>query len=175
MLCSRLLLYDRDVALAPIWRNAMITRSQIGLALLSGFALGAAAVQGLHAAGSAPAYVVTEIGISDLDAYQKEYLLSPKLRSRRREAASSPPGKISLSMRGHRQARASPSMRSIASTPSTRGATQIRSRKRARSAISMRSSALSPSRGSLNRPPRRPNSPGHFGGEETTPLPARVA
>ena len=52
----------------------MITRSQIGLALLSRFALGAAAAQGLHAAGSAPAYVVTQVGISDLDAYQKEYL-----------------------------------------------------------------------------------------------------
>jgi hypothetical protein len=82
------LLYDRDVALAPIWRNAMTTRSQIGLALLAGFAIGAAAVQGLHAAGSAPAYVVTEIGISDLDAYQKEYPLSPKPRSRRLAAAS---------------------------------------------------------------------------------------
>jgi hypothetical protein len=29
---------------------------------------------GLHAAGSAADYVVTEIGIGDLDAYQKEYL-----------------------------------------------------------------------------------------------------
>jgi uncharacterized protein (DUF1330 family) len=74
MLSRRSLLYDRDVALAPIWRNAMTTRSQLGLALLAGFAIGAAAVQGLHAAGSAPAYVVSEIGISDLDAYQKEYL-----------------------------------------------------------------------------------------------------
>ncbi len=52
----------------------MTTRSQVALALLAGFAIGAAAVPGLHAAGSAPAYVVTEIGISDLDAYQKEYV-----------------------------------------------------------------------------------------------------
>ena len=49
----------------------MTTRSQTALALL---AIGAAAIQGLHAAGSAPAYVVTEIGISDLDGYQKEYV-----------------------------------------------------------------------------------------------------
>jgi len=42
--------------------------------LLASFTIGAAAVQGLHAAGSAPTYVVTEIGISDLDAYQKEYV-----------------------------------------------------------------------------------------------------
>jgi uncharacterized protein (DUF1330 family) len=52
----------------------MTTRSQTALALLAGFVIGAAAVQGLHAAGSGPAYVVTEVGISDLDAYQKEYL-----------------------------------------------------------------------------------------------------
>ena len=53
-------------------------------------------------------------------------------------------------MRGRRQARGSPSMRSTASPPCRRGATQISSRKRARSATGMRSSALSPSRGSLN-------------------------
>jgi len=52
----------------------MTTRSQMALALLAGLAIGAAAVQGLHAASSAPAYVVTEVGVSDLDAYQKEYV-----------------------------------------------------------------------------------------------------
>jgi uncharacterized protein (DUF1330 family) len=52
----------------------MKTRSATALALLAGFAIGGIAVHGLHAAGRAPAYVVTEIGISDLDAYQKEYL-----------------------------------------------------------------------------------------------------
>ena len=36
--------------------------------------IGAVAVQGLRAAGGSPAYLVTEVGISDLDAYQKEYL-----------------------------------------------------------------------------------------------------
>jgi uncharacterized protein (DUF1330 family) len=55
-------------------RKAMKTGSATALALLAGFAIGGIAVQGLHAAGSAPAYVITEIGISDLDAYQKEYL-----------------------------------------------------------------------------------------------------
>jgi hypothetical protein len=55
-------------------RKAMKIRSAAALALMGGFAIGAIAVQGLHAAGSAPAYVVTEIGISDLDAYQKEYV-----------------------------------------------------------------------------------------------------
>ena len=52
----------------------MKTGSATALALLAGFAIGGVAVQGLHAAGRAPVYVVTEIGISDLDAYQKEYL-----------------------------------------------------------------------------------------------------
>jgi uncharacterized protein (DUF1330 family) len=52
----------------------MKTGSATALALLAGFAIGGIAVQGLHAAGTAPVYVVTEIGISDLDAYQKEYL-----------------------------------------------------------------------------------------------------
>jgi uncharacterized protein (DUF1330 family) len=52
----------------------MKTRSATALALLAGFAAGSVAVQALHAAGSAPAYVVTEVGVSDLDAYQKEYL-----------------------------------------------------------------------------------------------------
>ena len=52
----------------------MKARYTIALALLAGFTIGRAAVQGLHAATKAPAYVVTEIGISDLDAYQKEYL-----------------------------------------------------------------------------------------------------
>ena len=52
----------------------MKTRSTTALALLAGVAIGAAAVQGLHAAGGAPAYLVTEVGISDLDAYQKEYV-----------------------------------------------------------------------------------------------------
>jgi uncharacterized protein (DUF1330 family) len=68
------LLYDA----APDWRQsgrkAMKTGSATALTLLAGFAIGGIAVQGLHAAGRAPVYVVTEIGISDLDAYQKEYL-----------------------------------------------------------------------------------------------------
>ena len=52
----------------------MKTRSAAALALAIGFVVGGLAVQALHAAGSAPAYVVTEVGISDLDAYQKQYL-----------------------------------------------------------------------------------------------------
>ncbi len=52
----------------------MKTRFSTVLALLAGCAIGALAVQGIHAAGGPPAYLVTEIGVSDLDAYQKEYV-----------------------------------------------------------------------------------------------------
>ena len=52
----------------------MKTRSMAALALLAGAAIGAVAVQGLHAQSKAPVYVVTETDITDLDAYQKEYL-----------------------------------------------------------------------------------------------------
>ena len=52
----------------------MKTRSMAALALLAGAAIGAVAVQGLHAQTKAPIYVVTETDITDLDAYQKEYV-----------------------------------------------------------------------------------------------------
>jgi uncharacterized protein (DUF1330 family) len=52
----------------------MKTRSASTLALLAGLAIGSVAVQGLRAAAGPPAYVITEVGVSDLDAYQKEYL-----------------------------------------------------------------------------------------------------
>ena len=52
----------------------MKPRSMAALALLAGAAIGAVAVQGLHAQTKAPIYVVTETDITDLDAYQKEYV-----------------------------------------------------------------------------------------------------
>jgi uncharacterized protein (DUF1330 family) len=52
----------------------MNTRSTATLALLAGAAIGAVAVQGPHAQTKPPVYVVTETDISDLDAFQKEYL-----------------------------------------------------------------------------------------------------
>ena len=61
----------------------MTTRSQMALALLAGFAIGAAAVQGLHAAGSAPAYVVTESALATWMHIKRSISLSPKPRSRR--------------------------------------------------------------------------------------------
>jgi uncharacterized protein (DUF1330 family) len=60
--------------MAAIWSKGMNNRYAAALALLAGFAIGAVGVQGLHAAASPPVYVVTEVDITDLDAYQKEYV-----------------------------------------------------------------------------------------------------
>ncbi len=46
----------------------------VGLALVASAALGAAAVQTLHAQAKPPAYNVVEITIKDQDGYNKEYL-----------------------------------------------------------------------------------------------------
>lgn len=44
-----------------------------GLALIVGIGLGAVAVEGLHAQSKPPVYLITEIDISNVDAYMKEY------------------------------------------------------------------------------------------------------
>src|SRR5262245_5618207 len=51
----------------------MHSRSKTVLALVAGVALGAAAVQGLHAQSKPPVYAVAEITVTNLDAYLKEY------------------------------------------------------------------------------------------------------
>ena len=53
----------------------MKSRSKLALALVAAFALGGAAVEGIHAQAKAktPVYIVNEIEVSNLDAYLKEY------------------------------------------------------------------------------------------------------
>ena len=51
----------------------MKSTHKIAGAMLAGAALGALAVQGLHAQAKPPVYAVTEIEIANLDAYVKEY------------------------------------------------------------------------------------------------------
>ena len=51
----------------------MKTRFTIALSTLAGIAIGAVAVQGLHAQAKPPVYTVSEIQISNLDAYLKEF------------------------------------------------------------------------------------------------------
>ena len=52
----------------------MKTHHTVALALLAGFGLGAITIQGIHAQGKPPVYTVTEIDISNVDAYVKEYV-----------------------------------------------------------------------------------------------------
>ena len=52
----------------------MRTLYAAAFAMLTGAAIGALAVQGLRAQTKPPAYVVSEIEITNLDAYQKEYV-----------------------------------------------------------------------------------------------------
>jgi uncharacterized protein (DUF1330 family) len=52
----------------------MKTQSMVGLALLAGLGIGAVAVQALHAQGKPPAYVVSEIDMTNPDAYAKEFV-----------------------------------------------------------------------------------------------------
>ena len=52
----------------------MKTHSMMALSLLGGVALGAAAVQGLHAQARPPAYVVAEIDVTNPGPYEKEYV-----------------------------------------------------------------------------------------------------
>jgi uncharacterized protein (DUF1330 family) len=51
----------------------MKTRYVVALASIVSFGLGAAAIQGLHAQATPPVYLVTEITVTNLDAYTKEY------------------------------------------------------------------------------------------------------
>jgi uncharacterized protein (DUF1330 family) len=45
----------------------------LGLAMLAGGVIGAAAVTGLHAQAKPPVYLVTEIDVTDPEAYGKEF------------------------------------------------------------------------------------------------------
>ena len=52
----------------------MKSNYKVAVAMLTGVALGAFVVQGLHAQAKPPIYVVGEIDVSNLDAYLKEYV-----------------------------------------------------------------------------------------------------
>jgi uncharacterized protein (DUF1330 family) len=52
----------------------MKTNYKIAIALVAGTALGAAAVQGLHAQAKPLGYVVAEIDVSSQEAFTKEYV-----------------------------------------------------------------------------------------------------
>ncbi len=52
----------------------MQAKYTVALAMIGSFALGAAAVQGLHAQSKPPAYVIAEINVTNKDGYVKEFL-----------------------------------------------------------------------------------------------------
>ena len=51
----------------------MKTHYTVALSMLAGAAIGATAIQGLHAQAKLPVYTVTEIDVTNIDAYVKEY------------------------------------------------------------------------------------------------------
>jgi uncharacterized protein (DUF1330 family) len=57
----------------------MNTTYKMGLAMIAGLSLGAAAVQGLHAQAKPPVYFVAEVDVMDPEAYGKEY--APKAQA----------------------------------------------------------------------------------------------
>ena len=52
----------------------MKAQVKIGFAAVAGFGLGAIAVDRLHAQAGPPAYVISEITLTDPDAYAREYV-----------------------------------------------------------------------------------------------------
>src|SRR5689334_16053735 len=54
--------------------EAVMKAYKIGLGILASFGLGAGVVEGLHAQASPPAYVISEIDVTNADAYAKEYV-----------------------------------------------------------------------------------------------------
>ena len=54
----------------------MKVQYKMALAIVAAFGLGGAVVEGLHAQAKAkpPVYVITEIDVTNLDAYMKEYV-----------------------------------------------------------------------------------------------------
>jgi uncharacterized protein (DUF1330 family) len=57
----------------------MKTRTSIALAVIAGFGLGAISIQMLHAQAKPPVYTITEIDVSNNEAYMKEY--APKAQA----------------------------------------------------------------------------------------------
>jgi uncharacterized protein (DUF1330 family) len=53
----------------------MNTKYKYALVMGAGFALGAVAVQALHAQAKPPAYLITEVTVKDQDAFMKEFAI----------------------------------------------------------------------------------------------------
>jgi hypothetical protein len=85
----------------------MNTRIKVTLGVLAGFGLGAIAVQGLHAQAKPPAYVISEIDVTNPDAYTNEYVPLAKKALADSGQKSSRPVARQLPSRAHHQPHAS--------------------------------------------------------------------
>lgn len=66
----------------------MKSNCELIIATIAGTVLGAAVVQGLHAQAKPPAYVISEIDVTNKDAYAKEYV--PMAQKALRESGQRP-------------------------------------------------------------------------------------
>jgi uncharacterized protein (DUF1330 family) len=66
--------HDEPFDQGSLCRETRMKTYKIGLGMLATFGLGAGIVEGLHAQAPTPAYVVSEIEVTDPDAYAKEYV-----------------------------------------------------------------------------------------------------
>jgi uncharacterized protein (DUF1330 family) len=66
--------YPADVEAFKTREEAMKTRYTVTVSMLAGAALGAAAVQGLHAQAKPAVYQVTEIEVLNQEAYVRDYV-----------------------------------------------------------------------------------------------------
>jgi Domain of unknown function (DUF1330) len=57
----------------------MKTRYTVTLAVVAGFGIGAAVLEGLHAQANPPVYYIAEIDVTNANAYMKEY--APKAQA----------------------------------------------------------------------------------------------
>jgi uncharacterized protein (DUF1330 family) len=60
-------------------RCTVKTKYTVALSMLAGIAVGAVAIQGLHAQTKPPVYLVTEVVVTDPEAYRKEF--APKAQA----------------------------------------------------------------------------------------------
>src|SRR6516162_4844864 len=77
-----------QIASGSTKEERMKTYYTVGLAMVVGIGIGAVAVQTLHAQAKPPVYTVSEIDVTNIDAYNKEYV------SLAREAIKKAGGKL---------------------------------------------------------------------------------
>ncbi len=62
------------IRLSVFGEEQMKSNYKLAITLCAGVAIGAVVVQALHAQAKPPAYVISEIDVTDADAYAKEYV-----------------------------------------------------------------------------------------------------